>query len=87
MKSLGLSRIFPAHGEPIEDVEARLDRFESHRRRRIEQVAGALRESPAATRREILAKVYGDTIPKGLERAAIASMDAILDYLGETGRE
>jgi glyoxylase-like metal-dependent hydrolase (beta-lactamase superfamily II) len=86
IRSLGLSKIYPAHGEPIEDVAQRLDRFESHRRKRIEQVSRVLEKNPAATRREIMAEVYGDTIPKGLERAAIASMDAILDYLGEAGR-
>jgi glyoxylase-like metal-dependent hydrolase (beta-lactamase superfamily II) len=81
VRSLGLQRIYPAHGDVIDDVNDRLDRFESHRRDRIAQVEEAIRERPEATRRQILERVYGPKLPPSLERAAFASLDAILDYL------
>jgi hypothetical protein len=40
-----------------------------------------IRERPDATRRQILERVYGPKLPPSLERAAFASLDAILDYL------
>jgi glyoxylase-like metal-dependent hydrolase (beta-lactamase superfamily II) len=86
LRSLGLSRIYPTHGPPIDDVDARLTRFESHRRARIAQVGAVLDAHPAATRREILEHVYGDTVPPGLEAAAMESLGAVLDHLGEGGR-
>jgi glyoxylase-like metal-dependent hydrolase (beta-lactamase superfamily II) len=86
LRGLGLARIYPAHGDPIDDVEARLVRFASHRRARIAQVEEVLRRMPDATRRQILEGVYGDTIPPGLEGAAMESLGAVLDYLGEAGR-
>lgn len=86
LRTLGLRRIYPGHGDPMDDVPELLARFEAHRRARIEQVEAVLREHPAATRREILARVYGAAVPPALERAALASVDALLDHLGEGGR-
>jgi hydroxyacylglutathione hydrolase len=88
LRSLGLRRIYPAHGDDIDDVNERLDRFEAHRRHRIAQVEAILRERPEATRRQILHRVYGPKLPPSLERAAFASLDAILDYLaGEADKD
>jgi glyoxylase-like metal-dependent hydrolase (beta-lactamase superfamily II) len=86
LRGLGLSRIYPTHGPPIDDVEARLMRFEAHRRARIAQVEAALTAHPDATRSEILAHVYGDTVPPGLRAAALESLEAVLDYLREGAR-
>jgi hydroxyacylglutathione hydrolase len=86
IRGLGLRRIYPAHGDPIDDVEARLTRFESHRRARIAQVQAVLTATPMATRRQILEAVYGSTVPPGLEAAAMESLGAVLDYLGEGAR-
>jgi glyoxylase-like metal-dependent hydrolase (beta-lactamase superfamily II) len=86
VRGLTLVRIYPAHGDPIDDVEARLARFESHRRARIAQVQAVLETTPGATRRQILERVYGSTVPPGLEAAAMESLGAVLDYLGEGAR-
>jgi hydroxyacylglutathione hydrolase len=86
LKGLGLRRIYPTHGDPIDDVDARLGRFESHRRARIAQVQAVLRSTPMATRKQILETVYGSTVPAGLEAAAMESLGAVLDYLGEGER-
>lgn len=87
VRSLGLRRIYPAHGEVIDDVKERLDRFESHRRHRIAQVEAVMRERPDGTRRQILERVYGSKLPPSLERAAFASLDAILDYLSDVAEK
>jgi len=86
LRTLGIRRIHPTHGPPIDDVEARLQRFEQHRRARIAQVEAVLAAHPDATRREILEHVYGETVPPGLEAAALESLGAVLDYQGEGGR-
>jgi glyoxylase-like metal-dependent hydrolase (beta-lactamase superfamily II) len=86
VRGLGLRRIYPAHGDPIDDVDARLVRFEAHRRARIAQVAALLRRRPGATRRDILETVYGSAVPPGLHAAALESVSAILDYLGDSER-
>jgi len=86
LRRLELRRIYPGHGEPIDDVRDRLTRFEDHRRARIAQVQAALGATPDATRREILERVYGGAVPPGLEPAALESLDALLDHLGEAGR-
>ena len=86
VRSLGLTRLYPAHGPPIDDVSERLLHFESHRRARIAQVREVVASYPGASRREILERVYGDLVPPGLETAALASVDAILDHLGKGAR-
>jgi hydroxyacylglutathione hydrolase len=86
LRTLSLRRIYPAHGDPIDDVDARIARFEAHRRARIAQVEAALRETPSATRRQILERVYGGTVPPPLVPAAMESLSALLDYLGEGER-
>ena len=86
LRAMALERIYPAHGDPFDDVDARLARFEAHRRARIAQVQAALAADPTATRRQILERVYGGTIPPALEPAALESLEALLDYLGERGR-
>lgn len=86
LRTLALRRIYPAHGDPIDDVDARLARFEAHRRARIAQVNAVLEEHPSATRVEILERVYGGTVPPALHPAALESLGALLDYLGEAAR-
>ena len=80
---LGLRRLYPAHGPPIDAVAERRRHFAAHRRARIAQVRELRASNPTLGREEILARVYGDTVPPGLERAALASVDAILDHLAE----
>ena len=81
LRGLDLDVIYPAHGPPLEDPAAALDRFESHRRARIRQVEDALAERPDATASDLLAMVYGDALPAGMERAALRSLGALLEHV------
>lgn len=73
--------IYPAHGALVLDATACLDAYEAHRRARIEQVRRALSELPGASVLQLVDRVYGNTIPAGLEGAARKSVEAILDFL------
>ncbi len=73
--------LYPAHGPAIEDPASTLDLFEEHRRRRIRQIREALAADPEATSEELVAVVYGSSIPEGLETAARLGVEAILDFL------
>lgn len=78
-------RLFPGHGEPVEDAARRLEDYLGHRRGREEQIRAALEEgadSVAAIRR----RVYGE-LPEGLDWAAEASIRAHLVHLEEGGHE
>jgi len=81
LRSLDLAVIYPAHGPPLEDPPAALDRFESHRRSRIEQVVEALADRPDATLDDLLLVVYGDLLPATMRGAAAKSLSALLDYV------
>ncbi|MBT3325295.1 MAG: MBL fold metallo-hydrolase [Gemmatimonadales bacterium] len=81
LRSLGLKLIYPAHGAPLEDPTNALDRFESHRRERIAQVAAALADHPGADAARLLEVVYGDTLPKGMRAPALQSLGALLEYV------
>lgn len=73
--------LYPAHGPAIEDPASTLDRFEEHRRVRIRQIREALAAHPEATSEQLVAMVYGSSIPEGLEKAARLGVEAILDFL------
>ena len=81
VRRLGVTVIYPAHGEPITDVGAALDRYEAHRRHRIFQVREALERAPEATVDELVRRVYPDAMPSAVERAARMSMVALLEYV------
>ena len=81
LRALGCSRFYPAHGPPVEDPEGTLAAFEAHRRARIQQVEEILSARPKATTDDLVAAVYGATIPDGLQAAARMSLEAIRDFL------
>ena len=83
LRSLDLDVVYPAHGPPLEDVTGALDRFEAHRRERIGAVRSALEAHPRASMEDLLRHVYADTIPPGLESAALRSLSALVDYVRE----
>lgn len=85
VRALAPTVLYPAHGPALTDVPGALDRYEAHRRERIEQVEGVVRRRPDATLDDLLAEVYGDALPHGLEPAARRSLQALLDYV--RGRE
>jgi hypothetical protein len=72
--------IYPAHGPPIVDVPETLQRYEDHRRARIQQVRQALSAHPEAGPDELLDVVYGP-IPRAMRRPARESLDALVDFV------
>lgn len=83
--SLEPSVLYPTHGPPLDDPSDALDRFESHRRDRIEQVRRAMEAHPGADADELVDIVYGDTVPGSMRGAARKSLEAILDHLSPDG--
>jgi hydroxyacylglutathione hydrolase len=84
--ALGVARILPAHGPPIDDPAAAVERYRAHRRERIEQVVRALRQAGPARPDGILDAVYGPELHPALRGAAEGSLHAILAFLRATGR-
>jgi glyoxylase-like metal-dependent hydrolase (beta-lactamase superfamily II) len=80
VRALSPRVLFPTHGPEILDVPDALDRYEAHRRSRIEQVRAALTAAPQATPEELMERVYG-VVPGGLGGAAMMSLRATLHYL------
>jgi glyoxylase-like metal-dependent hydrolase (beta-lactamase superfamily II) len=81
LRGVPLSVIYPAHGPPIDDPAGALNRYESHRRTRIARVREALERRPGAAAGELMDLVYGDTVPPGMEGAALESLRAVLEYV------
>ncbi len=81
LRDLGLDRLLPGHGAPIEDPAARLDWLLAHRAERGAQVQAALATGPA-TATDLAARIYHDT-PPGLLPAAARNVLAHLIDLAE----
>ena len=84
VRALAPAVIYPAHGPPIEDVPDALDRYERHRRARIDQVAEALRHRLEATPDDLVTAVYGSELPSAMHGAARMSLAALLEYVRGT---
>ena len=99
--SLALDRIHPAHGPDLHDPAATWRAYRRHREDRIRQVREALRtlgEGDAGTTSDpgtgggvrasldaLMARVYGEDVPAGLQGAARASLEALVDYVRSRG--
>ena len=81
LRPLDLAVIYPAHGPPIEDPSAALDRYRAHRLERIEQVRAALARHPDVDAEELFDIVYGGTVPKHVRRAALTSLSALVEHV------
>jgi len=81
LRGLDLSVIYPAHGPPLVDPTAALDRFERHRLARIEQVREAMANNPNAGLDDLLEIVYGDSVPARVSTAARMSLSALMEYI------
>lgn len=79
----GVRRLLPGHGPVVDDPKAWLAYYLDHRAERLDQVRAAL-AGGAATPEEVVRVVYGELEP-GLQRAALASTRAQLDYLERAG--
>jgi len=85
VREMDLAVIYPAHGPPLVDPGAALDRFEAHRRTRIQQVEDALLASPEADIEELVNIVYGGEVPTAMRGAALMSLGALVEYVREAG--
>ncbi|MCG6986683.1 MAG: MBL fold metallo-hydrolase [Gemmatimonadetes bacterium] len=81
VRALSVDTIYPAHGPPLENAAAALDRFEAHRLLRVRQVQEALAGRPGAGAPDLLGAIYGDALPPGTEKAALKSLEALLDHV------
>ena len=77
--------LFPGHGPPVEDGEARLKHYREHRIERHAQVVDAV-DSGARTVEDLREFVYGD-LEVDLQRAAEASIRAHVVHMREQGAE
>ena len=81
--SLRPGRLYPGHGPPVDDGEARVRQYRDHRIQRHRQVIDAVRAG-ARTIENLRRRVYGDLAPD-LERAADASVRAHIVYMRQQG--
>jgi glyoxylase-like metal-dependent hydrolase (beta-lactamase superfamily II) len=81
VRSLGLERIYPAHGPYIDDPAAYIDWYVAHRRAREAQILDAVRDGDA-TVDEIVTRCY-DQVPEVLHPVARFSVLAHLRKLAD----
>jgi hypothetical protein len=75
--------LLPAHGPPVTDPVAQLERYRAHRLARIAQVERALTAWPDASLAQLLQIVYGHALPPALLPAARASLTALVEHVRE----
>jgi glyoxylase-like metal-dependent hydrolase (beta-lactamase superfamily II) len=86
VREMGAAVLYPSHGPEIRRPEAVLERYRSHRIRRIEQVRAARRTRPGATVQELVEAIYGPDLDPALRAAAAGSIAAVIGYLERAGR-
>jgi glyoxylase-like metal-dependent hydrolase (beta-lactamase superfamily II) len=84
LRSEGVDRIAPGHGELLEDPAAVLDRYVAHRLEREAAILGALREAGRAGVEQLVAAVYVD-VPDDRHPIARYSVWAHLRKLAAEG--
>jgi|DewCreStandDraft_5_1066085.scaffolds.fasta_scaffold06035_6 glyoxylase-like metal-dependent hydrolase (beta-lactamase superfamily II) len=72
--------LLPGHGPPMADPAAAIARFRAHRRERVAQVARRLAAGATPDPATLARELYGP-LPAPLDRAAAASVEAILRAL------
>ncbi len=80
---VGGARVLPGHGPVLEDAQAAVDAYLSHREARLEQVRAAVAAGDT-TPGEVVRRVYADVDPV-LWPAAELSVRAQLEYLDVAG--
>lgn len=85
VRALAPARALPAHGPPIEDAIALIDRYLAHRREREQQVLAALAASEALTVEALVARIYPGLAAE-LHAAARETIMAHLAKLEADGR-
>jgi glyoxylase-like metal-dependent hydrolase (beta-lactamase superfamily II) len=84
LKSLDMRRIYPGHGPPIDDPQAKIAEYIEHRRMRERQVLDALRAGEQVIP-AMVARIYAD-VPTALHRLAEESVWNHLVKLEAQGR-
>lgn len=84
IRALGVSRIYPGHGDVIEAPEVYLDRFETHHARRGAKVQAALVEAGEATAFELVRAMFR-RLPDERLGQAMTEVLGHLDLLEERG--
>lgn len=77
--------LYPAHGPPLRDVPGAVRRYRAHRKARIRRVQEALEGRPDASAEELMGAVYGADLPSGAAKAALMSLEALLEYVRDAG--
>lgn len=83
LAGLGARRLFPGHGDPVDDPATRIEALVAHRRAREAQIRAALGPEPRSSA-EIASTIYNDLSPK-LMRAARRNVLAHLLDLADRG--
>jgi glyoxylase-like metal-dependent hydrolase (beta-lactamase superfamily II) len=84
LQSLGVKRIYPAHGPVIEDAPAKIQEYIDHRLMRERQILEVM-EDGLRTIPEMVARIYVDVSP-ALHGAAAMSVQSHLQKLKKDGR-
>jgi hydroxyacylglutathione hydrolase len=84
LAALGAARLWPGHGDPVEDPAARIRELASHRHARARAIADHLRAGPR-TAEELARLIYTET-PAALLGAATLNVFAHLIEMTETNR-
>ncbi len=80
VQALAPEMLYPAHGPPLDRPNEAIERFRAHRLHRIDQVVRGLRETPGADAGALVDRIYGPSLPAGMVRAAVASVEALIEY-------
>ena len=86
LEKLRLSRLYPGHGDVIEEPRPRIQEYIAHRNEREKQILAMLKTGPLKIP-ELVALVYGgQELPAGLEEAAGWQVHAQLLKLKADGK-
>lgn len=81
LEAMRLTRLYPAHGNPLTDPSEAIRRFRAHRLQRVEQVRKILGGEPGAPTPRIVESLYGKALPARVLQAAHGSVEAVRIYL------
>ncbi|MDR7522816.1 MAG: MBL fold metallo-hydrolase [Armatimonadota bacterium] len=84
LRQRAIARIYPGHGEPLDEPAAVIAEYLAHRRMREQQILEALRQGPARIP-DLVSRIYTD-VPPSLHPLAARSVYAHLLKLRAEGR-
>jgi glyoxylase-like metal-dependent hydrolase (beta-lactamase superfamily II) len=81
VRRLDVDVFYPAHGPPIDDPGAAVDRYASHRHARIREMEELLADRPNASTSDLVETIYGSGLPEGIRRAVERSVEALRSHV------